>query len=134
MNGIQDTIIEDMSSLDEWFDKYAYIIKKGDQLEPMDKTLKIEANAISGCQSKVWLTSRLVDNTLNFQAASDARITKGILALLLQVCNNQLPEEIIKADFYLIKETGLGTNLSPSRANGLASIIKQIQYLAKESL
>ncbi|MCP4195515.1 MAG: SufE family protein [Proteobacteria bacterium] len=130
MNKIQDTIIEEMSSLTEWFDKYEQLIKLGRRLEPMDDSDKCEENQIKGCQSQVWMTAGIVDGRLHLTADSDSLITKGIISLLLRVLNGQMPRMVLSEELYFVREIGLSTNLSPSRANGLALIIQQIKKYA----
>jgi cysteine desulfuration protein SufE len=132
MNDIQDEIIEIFSEMDDWIDKYEYIIDLGKELNPLAANLKTEDNVIKGCQAKVWITAEMKDGRLYFIADSEALITKGLIALLLRVLNNQTPKDIVNADLYLIEKIGLKAHLSPSRANGLASIVKQIEWYGKE--
>ena len=131
INKIQDKIIEEFSKLNDWFDKYEYLIDLGKSLEPLDEKLKSEENSISGCQSKVWFKAEIRDERIHYLADSDSLITKGMISLLLRVLNNQYPEDIINSDLYFIDKIGLNSNLSPSRANGLMSIVKQIKSSAK---
>jgi len=131
INAIQDIIIEDFAALDDWLDKYEYIINLGKELAPLDDRLKIEQNAVKGCQSKVWISSELSGGKINFLADSDAMITRGLIALLLRVLNNQTPEDVANAELYFIDRIGLSSNLSPSRANGLASIVKHMLWHAQ---
>ncbi|UCE41802.1 MAG: SufE family protein [Candidatus Aminicenantes bacterium] len=128
INDIQDKIIEEFSGLDDWIDKYEYLIDLGKRLNPLALTLKTEKNSMKGCQSKVWINAELKDGRLCFFADSDALITKGLIALLLQVLNNQTPKDIVNSDLYFIEKMGLNVHLSPSRANGLMSIVKQIKW------
>lgn len=127
INAIQDKIIDEFSRLDGWFDKYEYLIKAGRHLTCQDKYLRIERNQINVCQSKVWLSAERKDDKVYFAADSDALITKGILALLLRVLSGQSHQDIVACELYFIKQTGLASNLSPTRANGLASIVKQMK-------
>lgn len=127
---IQDEIIEEMSRLDDWMDKYEYLIDLGRNFDSKAEELKTEENALTGCQSKVWISAELKNNGISFSADSDSLITKGILALLLRVLNNQPPRDVAHSDLYFIDRVGLSTNLSPSRANGLASIVKQLKFYA----
>jgi cysteine desulfuration protein SufE len=127
INAIQDKIIEDFSRLDDWFDKYEYLIKTGRSLPCQDESLRIERNQINGCQSKVWLSAEPKDDKVYFAADSDALITRGILALLLRVLSGQSHQDIVACELYFIEQTGLAANLSPTRANGLASIVKQMK-------
>ena len=131
INEIQDQIIEEFSVYDEWLDKYEYLIELANTLDVIEDTKKTPDNIIQGCQSRVWLDSSLdQDGTLSFRADSDAIITKGIIALLIRVFNHQKPDDIINANLYFIDEIGLSANLSPTRANGLLAMIKQIRYYA----
>lgn len=131
INQIQDEIIEEFSGYEEWLDKYEYLIELGNSLEVIDESQKTPDNIIQGCQSRVWLDCKMNDDgTLSFTADSDAIITKGIIALLIRVVNNQKPQDIIDADLYFIENIGLKENLSPTRANGLLAMIKQIRYYA----
>ncbi len=131
INQIQDEIIEEFSVYEEWLDKYEYLIELGNSLEVIDESQKTPDNIIQGCQSRVWLDCKMNDDgTLTFTADSDAIITKGIIALLIRVVNNQKPQDIIDADLYFIENIGLKENLSPTRANGLLAMIKQIRYYA----
>ena len=131
INEIQDQIIEEFSVYDEWLDKYEYLIELANTLDVIEDTKKTPDNIIQGCQSRVWLDSFLdQDGTLTFRADSDAIITKGIIALLIRVFNHQKPDDIINANLYFIDEIGLSANLSPTRANGLLAMIKQIRYYA----
>jgi cysteine desulfuration protein SufE len=127
INAIQDKIIDEFSRLESWFDKYEYLIKTGQYLPCQDKNLRVQQNQINGCQSKVWLSSERKNEKIYFSADSDALITRGILALLLRVLSGQSYQDIAQCELYFIKQTGLASNLSPSRANGLASIVKQMK-------
>ena len=130
----QEEIIQMFSELDDWMDKYEYIIGLGKSLKPMDPALKTQTNLISGCQSRVWLDGAIVKGTMHLYADSDALITKGLIHLLLRVLDRQPPEAILNAELDFIDRTGLGADLSPSRAHGLASIVKQIKTLAREKI
>lgn len=132
INVIQGKIIEEFSELDDWLDKYEYLIDLGKELNPLAADLKTEDNAIKGCQAKVWISAEMKDGKLCFFADSDALITKGLIALLLRVLNDQTPADIVNADLYFIEKVGLNSHLSPSRANGLASIVKQIKWYGME--
>lgn len=137
MNTLQEAkqaVIEDFSMYDEWLDKYEYLIELGKNLEPYPEEEKTEDKLIKGCQSRVWLDSRMEDGKLYFRADSDAIITKGIISLLIGVYSGRPPEEIVKDDFGFINEIGLKENLSPTRANGLVSMIGKIKDLAEENL
>lgn len=133
MNTIEETereIVEEFSIYDDWMDKYAYLIELGSAIEGMDETHKTEDNLIKGCQSQVWFHAELKDEKLYFTADSDAIITKGIAALLVRVFSGQAPEDIAKADLHFIDEIGLTKHLSPTRSNGLLSMVKQIKMYA----
>ena len=127
INEIQDQIIEDFQMFEDWTDKYEFIIDLGKTLAPMDESHKTEENRIHGCQSRVWLHAHMDDAILKFEADSDAFITKGIVGLLVKILSGHKPEEIAHADLYFLKEIGLQEHLSPTRANGLASMVKQMK-------
>ena len=127
---IQEEIIDEFSMFDDWMERYEYIIELGKSLPLIDENYKLDENLIKGCQSKVWLHSEIVDDKINFTADSDAILTKGIVALLLRVFNNQKPKAILDADLHFVDEIGLKEHLSPTRANGLVSMIKQIKLYA----
>lgn len=127
---IQEEIIDEFSMFDDWMERYQYIIDLGKSLPLIDAAYKLDENLIKGCQSKVWLYSELQDEKLIFTADSDAILTKGIVALLLRVYSNQKAEDILKADTDFIDQIGLKEHLSPTRANGLVSMIKQIKMYA----
>jgi cysteine desulfuration protein SufE len=131
INKIQNQIIEEFSDLDDWLDKYEYLIELGKSLEPLDNKLKSDENSIGGCQSKVWLKTVIKDEKIYYLADSDSLITKGIIYLLLRVLNNQHPRDIANADLYFLNKIGLHSNLSPSRVNGLMSILNKITSSAK---
>ncbi len=130
MNNIQQEIIDEFSFYDDWMDKYAMIIEYGNQLQPLDEKYKTPDNIIKGCQSRVWLVARKEKGKLYFEADSDAVIVKGLLALVLKVFNGLTPDEIIDTDLRFLKEIGLTEHLSPTRANGLLAVIKQIRFYA----
>ncbi len=130
INEVQQEIIDEFSIYDDWMDKYAFIIEQGNALESMDEKYKTPDNIIQGCQSRVWLQTDYRDGKLYFQAESDAVIVKGLLALVLRVFNERTPDEIIGTDLRFMKEIGLTEHLSPTRANGLLSVIKQIRFYA----
>ncbi|MCO5249219.1 MAG: SufE family protein [Chitinophagales bacterium] len=127
INEIQDQVIEDFSWYEDWTDKYEYIIDLGKTLEPLDEQFKKDENLIIGCQSKVWLHAYMDANVLKFNADSDAIITKGIIGLLIKVFSGHAPQEIADADLYFLDQIGLQEHLSPNRANGLVSMVKQIR-------
>ena len=127
---IQEEIIEEFSMFDDWMERYEYLIELGKLIPLIDDTFKLDENLIKGCQSKVWLYSELKEDILCFTADSDAILTKGIVALLLRVFSNQQPSAILAADTNFIDKIGLKEHLSPTRANGLVSMIKQIKMYA----
>lgn len=127
INEIQDEIIEDFSMYEDWNDKYEYLIEFGKSLQPLEEQYKTEENRIHGCQSKVWLQPELKNNKLYFYADSDAIITKGIVGLLVKVLSGHTPIEIANSDLYFIGKIGLQEHLSPTRANGLVSMIKKMK-------
>lgn len=129
----QAQIIEDFSMYDEWLDKYEYLIELGKNLESFPEELKTEDRLIKGCQSRVWLDARMEDSKLIFSADSDAIITKGIISLLISVYSGRTAEEIVSDDFSFIDSLGLRKNLSPTRANGLASMIETIRTIAQNN-
>ena len=130
INEIQDEVIEEFSSFDDWMDKYQMLIDLGNELAPLDEKYKTESNLIDGCQSRVWLQADYVDGKLNFTAESDALIVKGIVALLIRVLSGHTPQEILDADLYFIEKIGLKEHLSPTRSNGLLAMVKQMRVYA----
>ena len=130
IENLQENLIEDFSFFDDWTQKYEYMIELSKTLDKMDESLKNDENLIKGCQSKVWLNADFKDGKIKFIADSEAIITKGIIAILLMVFNNKTPDEIIKSDVSFIEKIGLKEHLSPNRANGLYSMIKQIKFYA----
>ncbi|MGY0407577.1 MAG: SufE family protein [Polaribacter sp.] len=127
---IQEEIIAEFSLFDDWMERYEYIIELGKELPMIDKKYKLDENLINGCQSKVWLHSELVIDKIKFTADSNAILTKGIVALLLRVFSNQKPRDILTAETTFIDKIGLKEHLSPTRANGLVSMVKQIKMYA----
>tara|TARA_B100000945_G_scaffold304395_1_gene289851 strand:- start:574 stop:990 length:417 start_codon:yes stop_codon:yes gene_type:complete len=130
IENLQENLIEDFSFFEDWTQKYEYMIELSKTLDKMDDSLKNDENLIKGCQSKVWLNADYIDGKINFKADSEAIITKGIIAILLIVFNNKTPGEIINSDVSFIEKIGLKEHLSPNRANGLYSMIKQIKFYA----
>ena len=128
---IKEEVVESFSMYEEWLDKYEYIIDLGKSLEPLPEEKKTEDKLIKGCQSRVWLDSELRDGRIYFSADSDAIITKGIISLLISVYSGRTAEEIASDDFAFVEEIGLKENLSPTRANGLASMIERIKTIAR---
>lgn len=132
INEIQNEIIEEFNGIDDWMDRYAYIIDLGNTLPEFPEADKTPQNLIEGCQSRVWITARLDDNgKIRFLADSDALIVKGIVALLLRVLDDRTPDEILDADLYFIDRIGLGEHLSPTRSNGLLAMVKQMRDYAR---
>ncbi len=127
---IQDEIVEEFSMFDDWMQRYEYMIELGKSLPLIDNQYKVEDNLIKGCQSKVWVHAEMEDEKLKFTADSDAIITKGIIAILIRAFSDQHPKDIIEADTTFIDEIGLKEHLSPTRANGLVSMIKQLKMYA----
>jgi len=127
---IQEEIIDEFNLFDDWMERYEYLIELGKSLPLIDDQYKIEENIIKGCQSKVWLYSKMNDSKIYFTADSDAILTKGLVALLLRVFTNQTPKDILAADSIFIDKIGLKEHLSPTRANGLVSMLKQIKLYA----
>jgi cysteine desulfuration protein SufE len=124
---IQNEIVDEFALFDEWMDKYEHIIELGKDLPIIEEKYKTDDNLIKGCQSRVWLHAELVDDKIIFTADSDAIITKGIVALIIRVFSNQTPQDIAVSDANFIDEIGLKEHLSPTRSNGLLSMLKQIK-------
>ncbi|MDG1038582.1 MAG: SufE family protein [Polaribacter sp.] len=127
---IQEEIIDEFAMFDDWMERYEYIIELGKSLSIIDEKNKLDENLIKGCQSKVWLFSELDNDIIKFSADSDAILTRGIVALLLRVYSSQKPKDILTANTDFIDEIGLKEHLSPTRANGLVSMIKHIKMYA----
>ena len=125
------SVIDDFSMYDEWLDKYEYLIELGKNLSGFDEGSKIDKNLIKGCQSRVWLDYEVKDGCVYFSADSDAIITKGIISLLIGVYSGRTASEIASDDFAWIEKIGLRQNLSPTRSNGLASMVQTIKQIAK---
>ena len=130
INEIQDEIIEEFSLFDDWMDKYQYLIDLSKGLPIIDEKYKQEKYLIKGCQSQVWLFAEEKDGKVFFTADSDAIITKGIISLLIRVMSGQTPQDILDCDLHFIEAIGLKENLSPTRSNGLLSMIKQMKIYA----
>ena len=124
---VQDKIIDEFSFFDDWMDKYNLLIDLGKDLPVIDPRYKVKDFLIEGCQSKVWLHPEYDGNIITFTADSDAIITRGIVALLIKVLSGRTPQEIISADLYFIEKIGLRQNLSPTRSNGLLSMVRQMK-------
>ena len=131
INEAQDEIIEEFEELDDWMDRYQLLIDLGNGQKPLPPEEKTEQNLIDGCQSRLWLVcEQMDDGRLYFRAESDALIVKGIVSLLIRVLSGHTPDEILGADLYFIDRIGLRDNLSPTRANGLLSMLKQMRMYA----
>ena len=130
INAVQEEIVEEFSLFEDWMQRYEYMIELGKSLPLIDPEYKTVDNIIKGCQSKVWIHADLVGDKLVFTADSDAIITKGIIAVLIRVFSNQHPDAILGADTSFIDKIGLKEHLSPTRANGLVSMIKQLKMYA----
>ena len=130
IENLQENLIQDFSFFEDWTQRYEYMIELSKGLEKMDEQMKNDKNIIKGCQSKVWLHAELNKGKIKFLADSEAIITRGIIAILLTIFNNRTPEEIIESDTNFIEKIGLKEHLSPNRANGLYSMIKQIKFYA----
>jgi cysteine desulfuration protein SufE len=130
INEVQDNIIEEFSLFEDWMDKYNLLIDLGKELPVIDPKYKIKDFLIEGCQSKVWLHPDFNGKLISFTADSDAIITRGIVALLIKVWSNRTPEEILTSDLYFIDKIGLRQNLSPTRSNGLLSMVRQMKLYA----
>ena len=127
---VQEEIIDEFSVFDEWLDKYDYLIGLSETLPPIAPEHRTEQYVIRGCQSRVWIDARLDEGRIRFTAGSDAIITKGIIALLIRVLDGRTPQEVLDTDLYFIDAIGLSANLSPTRANGLLAMIKQMRLFA----
>ncbi len=130
INEIQDEIIDEFSGMTDWMDRYQYIIELGNSLETIPENQKTADNLIEGCQSRLWLSATCTDGRIHFRADSDAIIVKGIVSLLIRVFNGHTPQEIIDTDLYFIDRIGLHDHLSPTRSNGLLSMVKQMRMYA----
>ena len=127
----QREIADEFADIDDWLDRYAQIIDLGNELPPIDESLKTPDHLIEGCQSRVWLDARLDDQgRVQYTADSDAIIVKGIISLLISVLNGHTPREILDADLHFIDDIGLGEHLSPTRSNGLLAMVKQMRLYA----
>ncbi|MCC8114292.1 MAG: SufE family protein [Bacteroidales bacterium] len=127
INEKQQEIIDEFSDIDDWMDRYAYIIDLGNALPPIDEKYKTPQHLIEGCQSRVWLNAELKDGKVHYTADSDAIIVKGIISLLISVLNDHTPQEILDADLHFIDAIGLSEHLSPTRSNGLLAMVKQMK-------
>jgi len=130
INEAQEEIVEEFGLLDDWMDRYQMLIDMGNDQKPLSPEEKNDSNLIPGCQSRLWLVCEEKDGMLLFRAESDALIVKGIVTLLIKVLNGHSPDEIISADLYFIDKIGLREHLSPTRSNGLLSMLKQMRMYA----
>ena len=130
INAIQDEIIEEFNSFDDWMDRYSLLIDYGNGLEPFPELAKTEQNLIDGCQSKVWFTAEMQNGKVIYKGDSDAILVKGIVALLIRVLSGHTPKEIVDTNLYFIDEINLREHLSPTRSNGLNAMLKQMQLFA----
>ncbi len=126
----QRAIIDEFNLYEDWMDRYEYIIELGKELPMLEEELKTSERIIEGCQSRVWLDAKCVDGRMQFRADSDAIITKGIIGLLIQVMNNEMPKDVVTCDLHFIREIGLQEHLSPTRSNGLVSMVKRMKMEA----
>ena len=132
INEIQDEIIEEFTSFDDWMDRYSLLIDYGNGLEPFPEEDKNDENLIDGCQSKVWFTAQMEDGKVIYRGDSDAILVKGIVALLIRVLSGHTPEEIVNTQLYFIDEIQLREHLSPTRSNGLNAMLRRmIEYAIK---
>lgn len=129
----ENAIIEEFSMYEEWLDKYEYLIELGKSLQDYPDAAKTDDKLIKGCQSRVWLDYKLEDGKILFNADSDAIITKGIISLLIAIYSGRTPQEILSSDFSVVEKIGLKENLSPTRANGLVSMIAKIREVASSN-
>ena len=130
INHIQDEIIEEFSSFDDWMDRYSLLIDYGNGLEPFPEEDKCDQNLIDGCQSRVWFTAHMQDGNIIYKGDSDAILVRGIVALLIRVLSDHTPKEIVDTDLYFIDEINLREHLSPTRSNGLNAMLKQMRLFA----
>lgn len=130
ISDIEAQIVAEFSAFDDWMDRYNYLIDLGKELKLIDEKYRIQNNLISGCQSRVWLHAEYRDGRVYFTADSDAVITKGLISLMIRVLDGQTPDEILEADLGFLDQIGLKEHLSPTRSNGLTSMIKQMKLYA----
>ena len=133
LQDIENEVVDEFSMFDEWLDRYEYLIELGKALNEYPESLKTDDRLIKGCQSRVWLDSKVEDGKIFFNADSDAIITKGIISLFIRIYSGRTPEEILSSDFSVVDRIGLKENLSPTRANGLVSMIAKIRETAAEN-
>lgn len=131
---VENEVVDEFSMFDEWLDKYEYLIELGKSLGDYPESDKTDEHLIKGCQSRVWLDYNIKDGRIFFNADSDAIITKGIISLLIKIYSGRTPEEILGSDFSVVDRIGLRENLSPTRANGLVSMIEKIREISRGNL
>ena len=134
LQDIENEIVDEFSIFDDWLDKYEYIIELGKSLEEYPKDRKTDDKLVKGCQSRVWIDFKVEDGKIFFNADSDAIITKGIISLLVRIYSGRTPQEILSSDFSVVEKIGLKENLSPTRANGLVSMIQMIREIAARNI
>jgi cysteine desulfuration protein SufE len=127
---IESAIIAEFSNFDDWMDRYNYLIEMGKDMKVIDEKYKVQNNLISGCQSRVWLHAEYRDGRIYFSADSDAVITKGLVSLMIRVLDGQTPDDILAAELGFLEQIGLKEHLSPTRSNGLTSMVKQMKLYA----
>ena len=130
LQDVENEIIDEFSLFDDWLDKYEYLIELGKALKEYPEDRKTDDRLVKGCQSRVWIDFRSQDGKIFFNADSDAIITKGIISLLIRIYSGRTPQEILSSDFSVVEKIGLKENLSPTRANGLVSMIQMIREIA----
>lgn len=130
INDKQEELIAEFADIDDWMDRYAYIIDLGNALPPIDEKYKTPEHLIEGCQSRVWLNAEYRDGKVYYTADSDAIIVKGIISMLIDVLSGHMPQEILDSDLHFIDAIGLSTHLSPTRSNGLLAMVKQMRLYA----
>ena len=134
LQDIENEIVDEFSIFDDWLDKYEYIIELGKSLKEYPEDRKTDDKLVKGCQSRVWIDFNVEDGKIFFNADSDAIITKGIISLLVRIYSGRTPQEILSSDFSVVEKIGLKENLSPTRANGLVSMIQMIREIAARNI
>ena len=134
LQDIENEIVDEFSIFDDWLDKYEYIIELGKSLKEYPEDRKTDDKLVKGCQSRVWIDFKIEDGKIFFNADSDAIITKGIISLLVRIYSGRTPHEILSSDFSVVEKIGLKENLSPTRANGLVSMIQMIREIAARNI
>ena len=134
LQDVENEVIDEFSIFDDWLDKYEYLIELGKSLKEYPEDRKTDDKLVKGCQSRVWIDFSIENGRIFFNADSDAIITKGIISLLVRIYSGRTPEEILSSDFSVVERIGLKENLSPTRANGLVSMIQRIRAIAAANL